>query len=160
MQPLTLKQLEYQIIRLAEQYPDRVGLAYALASTNGDHCITGQIAHDLGVCPCQHAGMRGHTDALFLWNVSFVDSITWQVITWNPEINLTDDQKAMRILSAKAVLANNAGHKWGEIPRMLGLVPGEEREEQRDSQIVPQACTATGECAEQPQAARPELVEA
>lgn len=43
---MTLKELELAIVRVAEKWPDRVGLAW-VREQNGDMCILGQIGHDL-----------------------------------------------------------------------------------------------------------------
>jgi hypothetical protein len=130
---LTLKQLQYELIRLAEQFPDRVGLLCDLTS-NGDHCIMGQIAHTHGVCSCQ-VGTRAGTDELFGWDwfVVLGDSAVfhyrragygteWSVDHGDP----TPDQITCRALSTRAVIANNSGMPWGQIPRAIGLVPDEQ----------------------------------
>lgn len=96
MQPLTRKELELHLVRLAEKYPDRIGLPNIRANADcSNHCILGQIDHDTIGCVAPHYG-HIYAKADGAWN-----------------------------LATKAADLNNAGMPWGEIPKLLGIVPGE-----------------------------------
>lgn len=102
------KWLELQIVRLGEKYPDRVGMRYALTDHRGDHCIVGQILHDHDACPCtpSHRAVPSRYYAM-----------------------MGSPNARYRELWNAAVRLNNDGYAWGQIPKLLGLVPGEGKPE-------------------------------
>ena len=95
---LTLKQFELGIIRLAEKYPDRISRNFG--GPCDDHCIVHQLAHNAGSC-WNEASLMGR------WNGNWV----------NPEV--------FPLLSI-CVNLNNQHIPWGLIPRLAGIVPGEQ----------------------------------
>lgn len=107
------------IVRMGEKYPDRVGLKGLMATEDcSDHCISGQILHDLGHC-------KGKS---YVARVPF--SITW----------------GATCLSQRAASLNNDGVPWGEIPKRLGLVPGEiPAETPIEQPLTPETVTAAKE---------------
>lgn len=95
--PITLRQLELGIIRCAERWPDRVGLYGELSNADdSDRCIWGQMIHDF----------FGSSTAHGKWKAAYGNS--------------------GHAILLNAIRLNNAGTPWGEIPRLLGLVPGEQ----------------------------------
>jgi hypothetical protein len=106
---VTVKELELHLVNLAERYPERVGLPHELNNPDcSDHCIMGQIAHDRGICIGQ-IGTRMELDQAFEWG-------------YDP----LRRPSPMRTLSVFAVKLNNAGVPWGQIPKCLGIVQGEQ----------------------------------
>lgn len=91
------KWLEMQIVRCGERWPERVGCNGRFQDSSGDRCILGQIASDAGVVP---------------------ESIECAMMFFGR----SDD---VRELARQAATLNNQGVAWGEIPKQLGLVPGE-----------------------------------
>jgi len=103
---LKLEQLELELIRCAEREPERIGnqdnFFYMRFGTHGnkqDACILGQVALNLGI---EFGDVVG---ASKLFYVGSEDSI--------------------HDLASRAAELNNNGVKWGEIPKRLGIVPGE-----------------------------------
>ena len=108
------RELELRLINVAERFPTRVGLRGSYRTANClDHCIQGQILHDLGLC-----------DGL----TSFPDLLTASAIS-----------QGTMALAGEAATLNDEGVPWGEIPKRLGLVPGElqpEVEPQPEPELV------------------------
>lgn len=101
------KWLEYQIIKMAEKYPDRVG-PRRYGTTPNTHCIVAQAIHDAtggGCCAYKYSKERATTARV-------ITSI------------LAEDSATLKFAIEIARL-NDAGHTWGEIPKLAGIVPGE-----------------------------------
>jgi len=102
MQTITQQQLEIGLVRCAERWPDRVGLTGRFNVHDcSDHCILGQIIHDLGLC-CK-------VDHFY-----FVYGTTDEAL-------ISDN-----CLAYRAATLNNQGVPWGHFPKLLGLVPGKQ----------------------------------
>lgn len=96
---ITLKQLQYELVRCAEKEPERVGLKNLMAAHGcSDHCILGQVRHNTEGCG----------DLMWVTNM-FVQG-----------------GREQQDLIIRAADLNNEGKPWGQIVRELGLVPGEQ----------------------------------
>ena len=114
--PLTQKELEIAIVRMGEKYPTRIGLWSAMHNADcTDHCIAGQIAHDGGACRRGVVLRRDHP--LYA--------------------GIANQDTDFRALVFEMVNLNNEGVPWGEIPKRLGLVPGEAPAEVPAAEPVP-----------------------
>lgn len=98
---LTRQQLELGIIRCAERWPDRVGLFNRAWDKHGNTCIMGRIVLDAGFVPSEVEFKPGGIDG----------SKTVHAEGWD--------------LADRVVRLNNLGVRWGAIPKLLGIVPGE-----------------------------------
>ena len=94
------KWLEVQIVRMGEKYPDRVGIPRNFRDKQENTCILGQIWVEAG-------------------------AKDWPGEMFYAFGNRTAEEVAVCNLASGAARLNNEGVPWGQIPKMLGLVPGE-----------------------------------
>lgn len=117
---LTRRSIEIGLIRVAERYPDRVGVSGHFFLDGEVGCILGAIAAGVGI-----------------------DS------NWDArEYFYGHEDYELRALASSAANLNNSGIPWGEIPRLLGLVPGEKPAEVESEEPVSEPVQVTVASAE------------
>jgi hypothetical protein len=112
---VTRKELELALVRVAEKYPDRVGLKgiyHDYGVDGGEHCMIGMVDFQLTGDACPGVFHR-------LTGKYFPEDV-------DPEI--------MMLFKHVGTL-NDSGMPWGQIVKELGLVPGEQPAEELESQL-------------------------
>lgn len=93
---MTVKELETWIVRMGEKYPDRVGPSVSRTIISGERCLLGQVCFELG------ADFDDFTDV-----TNYIGS-------------------SAKTLAYSAAGLNDKRVPWGQIPKRLGLIPGEQ----------------------------------
>jgi hypothetical protein len=94
---MTRQELATWIVRMGEKYPERIGRKGLWVDNDGNACLIGEICVALGA-PRKWPAMEGVLVASGIREL---------------------------ILAVDAQILNDAGVPWGEIPKRLGLIPGE-----------------------------------
>jgi hypothetical protein len=110
---LTQKRWTTELVRVCEIYPDRIGANGIRVDKDGSRCIAGEISFRM----------------------------TGDAWLWPNDMPGEDGYPDLSHPMFQAVRLNNEGIPWGQIPKLVGLVPGEAPAEMPEA-LVPEEVTA------------------